>query len=407
MASYSGFLRKAPASRLKPFFDARNVDVPEDFDWESSGRGKAFVRAIDDLLGELPDRRQDELKAELDLLASIADAEGMIAAERICAGQGIDIEGLEGVQDVLLMLALSHPQIVDRVAAETSLMRRSGGKGWASFQLEDDGKPWALHDDAARDAFLRDVLEILNVASHRRNEADWFRSIRTNPITGEEAEITQATIYVEDRAESELAFGPSATLERHLVQKVVEVGLACNPQARIVEVAARGGKKVRDQCAASFAKHFTPQSAVPIQMPRRAVLLDTLRAAPDFTIEPADGISRVEVSSLDFFSTGGEFARFEKRGEDETIYQFLERRFGSMSPLRSGGWTIVAATLRIFLEPRDGKRARTLTVTLRTPNSTTVPNKTETDRQFVFGLLERWHLVAPPRKDLDLIEDVD
>ncbi|WP_417729552.1 hypothetical protein [Roseovarius sp.] len=306
-----------------------------------------------------------------------------------------------------MMLAVSHPQIIDRVSAETSWMRRSGEKGWASFQFEDDGKPWALHDDTARQAFLRDVLEILDVAAHRKSEADWFRSIRIHPITGEETEITQATIYVEDRAESELAFGPSATLERHLVQKVLEVGLACNPLSRIVEIAARGGKKVRDQYAASFAKHFAPQSAAPIEVPRREVLLDTLRAQPDFVTEPADGIARVEVSSLDFFSVGGAFARFEKRGEDETIYQFLERRFGSMSPLRTGGWTIVAATLRIFLEARNGKRARTLTVTLRTPNSTTVPNKTEADRHFVFGLLERWRLVAPPPKDFDLVEDFD
>lgn len=334
MASYSGFLRKAPVSRLKAFFDARNVDAAGDFEWESSGRGTAFVRSIDDLLGALSDRRQDEVKAELDLLASIADAQGLIAAERICAGQGIDLEGLEGVQDVLLMLAVSHTQIIDRVSAETSWMRRSGEKGWASFQFEDDGKPWALHDDAARQAFLADVLEILDVASHRKSEVDWFRSIRVHPITGEETEITQATIYVEDRAESELAFGPSATLERHLVQKVLEVGLACNPQARIVEIAARGGKRVRDQYAAAFAKHFAHQAAAPVEVPRRDVLLDTLRALPDFVTEPADGITRTEVSSLDFFSTGGAFARFEKRGEDETIYQFLERRFGSMSPLR-------------------------------------------------------------------------
>jgi hypothetical protein len=116
-------------------------------------------------------------------------------------------------------------------------------------------------------------------------------------------------------------------------------------------------------------------------------------------------INRVEVSLLDFYSVGGGFARFEKRGEDETIYQFLERRFGAMSPLRSGGWTIIAATLRIVIEARDGKRQRTLTVTLKTPNTTTLPNKTETDRHFVFGLLERWELLAPPQQTEDLFED--
>lgn len=386
------------------FFEARNVHAPDDFDWNSEGRGTKFVRAIEDLLGGLPDRQQDTVRAELDHLHTLADANGLTAAERVCAGQGIDIEGLEGVQDALLMLAISHPKIIDRVSADTSLFRHTGGKGWAGFQLDQGGRPWSLENEDARSAFLRDVLDILEVAGHRKSEADWFRSVRVHPVTGEETEITQATIYVEDRAESELAFGSSETLERHLVQKVVEVGLACDARSRIVEIAARGGRKVRDKYAASFAKHFAPESAKPVEVPRRDVMLDTLRASADFLVEPADGVDRVEVSSLDFFSIGGGFAKFEKRGDDETIYQFLSRSFGTMSPIRSGGWTIVAATLRIVIETQDGKRPRSLTVTLRTPNTTTLPNKTEADRHFVFGLLERWKLLAPASKDEDLLE---
>ena len=405
MASYSGLLRKAPPARLRAFLEARHVTAPDDFDWTSEGRGTNFVRSIEDLLSGLPDRQQDKVKAELDLLHTLADANGLTSAERVCAGHGIDLEGLEGIQDILLMLAISRPKIIDRVSADTSLLRFSGGRGWAGFQLDHGGKPWALDDEDARSAFLRDVMEILDVAEHRRNEADWFKSIRVHPTTGEETEITQATIYVEDRAESELAFGASATLERQLVQKVLEVGLACDAKSRIVEIAARGGKRVRDKFAASFTKHFAPDSAAPLEVPRREVCLDVLRSLPKFTMEPADGVERVEVSSLDFYSIGGGFARFEKRGEEETIYQFLERRFGATSPLRSGGWTIVAATLRIVMEARDGKRQRTLTVTLKTPNTTTLPNKTETDRHFVFGLLERWKLLAPPQQTEDLIED--
>lgn len=406
MASYSGLMRKAPPARLKAFLEARHVTAPDDFDWSSEGRGTKFVRAVEDLLSSLPDKQQDTVRAELDHLHTLADSNGLTAAERVCAGQGIDLEELEGVQDVLLMLAVSHPKVIDRVSADTSLLRHSGGKGWAGFQLDQDGKPWSMDDEDARNAFLRDVLDILEVAGHRRSEADWFKSVRVHPVTGEETEITQATIYVEDRAESELAFGSSETLERQLVQKVVEVGLACDARSRIVEIAARGGKKVRDKYAASFAKHFAPDSAEPVEVPRRDVMLDTLRASVDFATEPADGVDRVEVSSLDFYSVGGGLARFEKRGPDETIYQFLGRRFGAMSPLQTGGWTIVAATLRIVMQARDGKRPRTLTVTLRTPNSTTLPNKTEADRHFVFGLLERWKLLEPAPADEELIEDV-
>jgi len=360
--------------------------------------------SIEELLLSLTDRQQDALKAELDHLASLADSTGLLSAEQICAGQRIDLEGLDGVQDVLLMLAIEHSQVLDRVATQASLMRRTGGKNWSAFQFDDDGISWALEDEAARGAFLKDTIAILDLPDHRKREADWYASIRVHPITGEETKIVQATIYVEERAESELAFGPAETLERQIVQKVLEVGIACNANERIVEICARGGKKVRDEYAKSFAKHFAPHAESPIETPRREVLLEVFRKAKDFEAEPADGIERIEVSSLDFYATGGGFVRAEKRGEDETVYQFLERRFGNHSPLRAGGWQILAATLRIVLAPIDGQRRRTLTVTLRAPNTTTLPNKTEKDRHFVFALLERWGILAPPPEVIDVIK---
>lgn len=346
------------------------------------------------------------MKAELDLLASLADENGMTGAAQVCAGQGIYLEGLEGVQDVLLMLAAEHSPLIDRINAQASLMRRHGGRQWARFQFPDDGKPWILDQESAREGFLKDTVEILELPEHRKREADWFQTIRINPVTGDDSILTQATIYVEERAESELAFG-AESLERQTVQKVLEVGIVCDPQERIVEICAKGGKKLRDKYLKSFSENFAPQSVAPIEVPRRDVLLETLRRPPTFETEPADGIERVEVSSLSFRSSDGGFVRSEKRGEDETLYEFLERRFGVASPLRSGGWQILAATIRIILKAKDDQRARTLTVTLSAPNTTTLPNKTEQDRQFVYYLLERWNLLSPPPKTDDLFEVVD
>ena len=130
-----------------------------------------------------------------------------------------------------------------------------------------------------------------------------------------------------------------------------------------------------------------------------------MRSQPAFPVEPADGVERVEVSSLEFFSTGGGFARFEKRGDGETIYRFLDRRFRQVSPLKTDGWQVVSATLRIVMAAQDGKRRRMLTVTLRSPNTTTIPNKTEADRQLVLNLLERWNLIAPPLPEVAVIGD--
>ena len=144
MASFSGFIRKSPSDRLRQFLEARGVEAPADFDWTSKGRGTVLVRSIEHLLEELPDRRQDAVKAKLELLASLADDNGMMGAEQVCRGQGIDLEGLEGVQDVLLMLATQHSQMIERVHVQASLLQRFGGKQWARFQFPNDGKRWVL-----------------------------------------------------------------------------------------------------------------------------------------------------------------------------------------------------------------------------------------------------------------------
>lgn len=73
--------------------------------------------------------------------------------------------------------------------------------------------------------------------------------------------------------------------------------------------------------------------------------------------------------------------------------------------MKAHGWTIYAATLRIMRAARNGMRAKTLTVTLRAPNTTTLPNTTEADRHYALDLLERWGLIAPLPQDVDLTED--
>jgi hypothetical protein len=404
MASYSGFIRKSPTHRLKVFFESRQVRAPDDFDWTSEGRGTALVKSIEDVLGELTDLQQDAVKVELDRLASLADGNGFLGIEQVSAGAGIDLDGYEGIQDMLLMLSIEHPNLMERVTAQTSLLRRSGGKYWSAFQFPDDGTIWVMDDPIARQSFLSDAVDILELPKHRKREADWYKTVRTHPITGKETEILQATIYVEERAESELAFGIEDTLERQLVQKVLEVGMAWDPDQRIVEICSKGGKQTRDKYARAFASRFAPHAPDPVETPRREVRLTRLNSPSLFEIEPADGVESVEVSALEFYSEGGGFARFERRGNAENIYQYLERQFGDASPLNASGWHIVSATLRIVLAAPDGGRRKTLTITLKSPNTTTLQNKTEEDRQFVLRLLDRWKLFAPLEDDIDIIE---
>ncbi|NIZ14069.1 hypothetical protein [Phaeobacter sp. HF9A] len=252
---------------------------------------------------------------------------------------------------------------------------------------------------------LRDFLVTRGI--YAEGDFDWSGDGRGAAfVRSIESLLTGLPDAQQDAVKAELAFGETS-LERHTRQKVLEVGVVCDPKERIVEICAKGGHKIRDKYLQAFSKHFAPHSTPPVQVPRRNVRLEVLRSAPELTTVPAEGIERVEVSSLSFRSTDGAFLMAEKRGEDETLYQFLQRRFGVASPLQASGWQIVAATLRIFKAPHDGKKGHVLTVTLRTPNTTSVPNKTEAERAFVFDLLERWELLDPPPTKDELFEVVE
>lgn len=110
LASSSGFIRKSPDARLASTLNAKGIHAPDDFKWQSEGRGTALVNDITSLIADLPDFGQDKVKAELDHLTSLATPQTMTAAEQICSAQQINLEGLQGIQDVLLILAIDHPR---------------------------------------------------------------------------------------------------------------------------------------------------------------------------------------------------------------------------------------------------------------------------------------------------------
>lgn len=128
MAPLSGFIRKSPSTRLKAYLEARGINAPEDFDWTSEVCGTALVQSIKALLSDLPDGRQDEVTSELELLGELADDTGMLGAEQVCAGSEISLEGFDGIEDVLMMLATQRPAMINKVQVQVPLLQRTGGK---------------------------------------------------------------------------------------------------------------------------------------------------------------------------------------------------------------------------------------------------------------------------------------
>ena len=403
MANYRTALRKTPPARLKRYFENRLPLFPENFDWTQTG--KPLVTALDTLISGAGGSLENDIRAELESILGVADRDGWRAVEEICRGNDIDLDECEGQHDAIMMLALDHREIFERVISAASFKRRNSRRDWAAFELTGALSSLDISDDTARERFVTEALAILDVPPERKREADWYTAIRRDPATGEETSVIQATIYVEERPESSLAFGDGDSVERKIVPRVGEVGFCYDPVDQVFEVCAPGGKNIRDKYAKAFAECFCSRSASATEAPRKEIDFRPFLNGSTFEIDPADRIENYEITQLAFYSTGGGFATFERRGKDESIYEFIKRRFGAFSPLSARGWMMTAATIRIVRSPKGGKgRAKTLTVDLKSPNRTTLRNKTEEDRLFVIGLFERWGLFETATEPELLVE---
>ena len=403
MANWQGFIRKSPRGRLGAYLQARGAIIPDDFEWKADRKQREFLDAVTAIIDDQLPKMHDGLKAELDLLASLANESGTVAIHQIGAWEDIDLEGFEGVEDKLLYLAVDRPALINRIAANASFSGQAHGKYWSTFQLTGDAKPlWQLNDKDSQDRFIAEVLDILDLPSHRKHESDWYKSIKTDTLTDKDIEIHHANIYVEDQAEAHLSFNDNATLERNVIAKVAEISIACNPKEKCLDIFAKGPKSRRDDCAAAFAKHLAPNTAKTIATPRREVILGRLLDETILPTEPQDRVDKVEVMSLQFRSLSGLLTTFNKPKDDRSIYAMINTEYGDNSPLTCDKHEVIAAIVRIIRSPTDARRKKTLTVKLRCPNSTTMPNKTEQDWHLVQGLLERWGLLEPIEIEIKL-----
>lgn len=402
MANPKTLFRKATTDQLRRYFDKRRVRISEEFEWTLTGKGLAD--ALEDVLVKQPQKLEDEVRSELDMICVLSERDGWTALEERCRAEEIDLDDFDSPHDAAFMLVLDYPVIFESILAAASLKRRNGGRDWSHFAFSNADRSAAISDPKLRDSFVKRALAILKTPAGRRSEADWYDVIRIDPATGVPIRVSQVTIYVEERPDVALAFDASSTIQRLVSPRVAELGFAFDPVDRVFEVCARGPRNMRAEYASAFSSVFLGEEVKPIEIEDRPINFLPLSEPPDFRIDPKDSIEQIEVSELSFWHDGGGFASFQHRAKDETIYDFLERQFGPMSPLRADGWKMTAATLRI-IRHIEGERRKTLTIDLKSLNRTTLRNKTEKDRAFVKALLERWGILEPVKTPETVFEE--
>ena len=349
------------------------------------------------ILAKFPDEQEDDLRAELEGIEEIATDDGWIAIDQVCSGYDIDLPEDGGAEGAAFFVALNHPNLLPKIINAASMNRYNGGRQWGCFKLE--GARFTANtvtDLVARSEFVESVLMAQKFPVTRPHYTDWFSAIRRDPLTAEPSEITYLTLYLLDRPIKEMTVDANNRFLMALRQRVDEMIFAINPDAREIEVYAKGGSKMHGVLARAFSDSFFVKTVLPVRVEPRQVDFGPLKRKPDFELSPEDRIESVSVVKLKFFSDGLK-SLYEHASDESELYDIIQHKLGDCSPLRSGD-LILAATLKIRRAKQDGK---TLTIDLGYPSRTTLPNQTEEDRALSIRLLERWGILG---QDMELME---
>ncbi|MGJ8572803.1 MAG: hypothetical protein ACSHXI_19115 [Hoeflea sp.] len=340
------------------------------------------------------------MRAELDLIQEIANADGWVAIDEVCGGYEIDVPEGGGAEGAAFFVALNYAELLPKIANAASMNRYSGGRQWSCYRM--DGAQLSsetVSDPDARVHFIEAVLKARNFQVSRPHEIDWFSAVRRDRLTDEKSEITYLTIYLLDRPIQEMTIDQDNRFLMALRQRVDEMIFAFNPRAQEIEVYSRGGAKLHEPLASAFADSFSNEAVDLVRVEPRQVDFGPLKVKPDFDISPEDRVESVSVVKLKFWGDGMR-SLYEHASDDNEIYDIMQQKLGDRSPLRCGD-LMVAATVKIKRAKQHGK---TLTIDLGHPSRTTLPNQTEEDRTLSIRLLERWGILSENDQLLDLAE---
>ncbi len=201
--------------------------------------------------------------------------------------------------------------------------------------------------------------------------------------------------WPEDFATTDLRYEGSA-LRRHPRKSVFEIAFVFRPLEGVLEISAPGQTREAEALQEAFCRIALGMDRMPRKPDERCFELNGLkRRSFSFPTDPHHGITRVDLTSMRLNLAGNYTRRLtvEHQAPEtaETLHDWMDTLLSQeTTPLEM--FDVSQARLRVQWLPEDGKRARTLTFTVTTPDSTTL--KDEPHHLLLKQYLKRWN-IAP------------
>ena len=379
------FLRQTPNHILNEYFHRKNLLKDIDFD----KLGETEIDTIAEALDELSDKQRNDIEAEFRQINEMAWEKGILVLieEAGSVFHNIDLlpffEPMKNHYEKAFWVFLNHQKVFE-IACDLGYMDRVGS--WKERNVGAGLAPAVKEKDKQK---LADSVSEFYKKQGRGQRCHVDNYLRQQP------ERHCYFVYPEDYATTELGFDDEGKFYHRLRKPAFEVIFVYRPQSGILEVSAKGGKKVVEALQEILCKTILGLDDLP-KLKKQHFDLSILKdKALTFVTEPADGIEKVTLRMLrlDLPGVGNRRITLEasSSNDKQPVYTLIEKALNKSNiPLDNA--VIAKAKIQIKFAARDGRRGKSLLFEISIPDSCKL--RDDPLDQIAKKYLEKWGVVS-------------
>lgn len=379
------FLRRTPNHILKEYFHRK--DLLKDIDFDKLGETE--IDPIFEAMDELSDKQRNNIEAKFRQINEMCYEKGvlLLIEEAGSVFHNIDLlptfEPMKNHYEKAFWVFLNHPKIF-KVASDFDYMDRTGS--WSNRKVGVGLVP-AVEE--------KDKQELANGVSEFYKKQGRGRRCHVDNYLRQQPERHCYFVYPEDYATTELGFDEEGKFYHQLRKPAFEVIFVYRSESGILEVSAKGGKKVVEALQEILCKTILGLDGLPKLEKKHFDLSKLNDKTLKFVTETADGIEKVTLRMLrlDLPGIGNRRITLEasSSNDGQPVYTLIEKALNK-SNISLDKAVITRAKIQIKFAARDGKKGKSLMFEIFTPDRCTL--KDDPLDQIAKKYIEKWGLVS-------------
>jgi hypothetical protein len=383
--SRNTFLRQTPNRILKEYFTRKGLLTGVDLD---SLRGTE-IEPIVQTLDALEEKQRTDVEAEFRRVNEMACEMGVqvLLEEAGSPFHNLDwsqaFAGMKNHYERALWAFLNDPRVFE-VASDLAYMDRAGG--WKQRYVGEALTPAVEQQDL--DSLAKAVCAFYTKQGRGRHcKVDNYR--RENP------ERHCYFAYPEDHPMTEMGYDDQGQFHHWRTRPAFEVIFVYQPANGFLSLSAKGRGEEIEKLQELFCQTILDLDRLPDKNARHFDLASLKSKEVRFPTDPADGVDAVYVRMLrlDVPGTGNRRITFEASSSNDAkaIYKLIDRALAKQS-LSLNDVIVAKAKLQLKFAGKDGKRGKSLTFEISTPDRCTL--KDDPLDQIAKKYVERWGFIS-------------